>query len=116
MENSRGKKGDKTRITIEQLKDMTQSVGDSLKLLQTVVAAMERNSIEAIHPVHYKSGRDGLENYAKLLGAINSAYFFELGIRHDAEAFQQYLAVSEKAAPYDSKPKAKKPNRRKQSE
>ena len=94
MAESKGFKGEKTRVPREQVNDFISALEHAIEIMKQVQSGMHRNSLDAIHPTNYRGGRTGIEDIGKFAGAMHYAYIFELGIRQDSEAFQKYVAAN----------------------
>ena len=96
MEKPKAKKGDKTKLSRQQIADFVESIRFAIKELDATLEGMTRNELHFVHPVNYTIGTRGLRDFAKLAGAIHEAYIFELGIRQDAQSFLPKVAEPEK--------------------
>ena len=94
MENPKAKKGDKTKLSADQVNDLTSSLRAALETLEYVKKEMDINGMSHVHPTNYKSGTDAWADFVRLVSAILNAYTFEMAIRRDAIAFTQHVAES----------------------
>ena len=89
------------------LKDLAASFAEASKSFNDVIAGMEYNGMDRVHPTNYQTGRLGFDQFNRFIGALRTAYLNELGLRADAAAMRELLR--ENYPDYEAKEPPKSP-------